>query len=157
MSTLAQRTFEIALSQIGVTEEPKGSNGGPQVTQYLKSIGLGAGHAWCMAFVYWCVNEACKELGLKNPLIKTGGVLHQWNNVKHLRLLPNRSSAIKAGDIFIMDYGRGLGHTGIVGQLSNSVLYTIEGNTNDEGSREGYEVAERQRTITSIKGVIQLP
>lgn len=153
---LSAKALQIALTQLGVSEVPKGSNGGPQVNKYLKSVGLGPGYAWCMAFVYWCVNEAAKELDRKNPLVKTAGVLLQWNSV-NLRLLPARSSAVKPGDIFIMQFAHGLGHTGFVEKVGKGIIYTIEGNTNDDGSREGYEVARRQRSITTIKGFIQLP
>jgi hypothetical protein len=36
-------------------------------------------------------------------------------------------------------------HTGIVLEANNDFYHTIEGNTNDEGSREGYEVCKRIR------------
>lgn len=155
--TLAQRSLQIALSQVGVSEMPKGSNGGPEVTMYLKRVGLGAGNPWCMAFVYWCVDEACKELGMKNPLLKTGHVLHQYNNTT-LRKLPKTSRGIKPGDIGVMKIGNaGAGHVFFIKGVGGSVVGTVEGNTNDEGSREGYEVAERLRPISSLHGVIQLP
>ncbi|RXK57565.1 CHAP domain-containing protein [Lacibacter luteus] len=154
---LAQASLRYAISQLGVKEEPIGSNGGPQVTQYLKSVGLGAGHPWCMAFVYWNVNKACADLNLKNPLLRTGHVLHQYNNTSCKRI-PARSSAVKPGDIFIMKIGsKGAGHTGFIEEVKNGYFITIEGNTNDEGSREGYEVCRRQRSISSIHAIIQLP
>lgn len=153
--TLSENSLEVAFSQVGVTEEPKGSNGGPQVTQYLKSVGLNAGFPWCMAFVYWCVNKAAADMLIKNPLVKTGGVLRQWEEVK-LRKIPNRSKAIKPGDIFILRFAHGTGHTGFVEKIENGIVYTVEGNTNDDGSREGYEVAKRKRTLSSIFGFIQL-
>jgi hypothetical protein len=155
METLAAKALAKAIAQLGVQEVPKNSNSGPQVNAYLKRIGLGPGYAWCMAFVYWCVDEAANELKLKNPLVKTGGVMLQYNTTK-LRKLPNRSKGIKAGDIFIMEFANGTGHTGIVEKVGKGLVYTIEGNTNDEGSRDGYEVARRERTISSIKGFIQL-
>lgn len=153
--TLAERSLQIAISQLGVSEQPKGSNSGPEVNQYLKSVGLGKGYAWCMAFVYWCVNKAAGEMGIQNPLVKTGGVLHQFNHTT-LRKLPNRSAGVKPGDIFIMQFGDGTGHTGFVEKVENGIVTTIEGNTNDDGSREGYEVARRQRPISSIKSFIQI-
>lgn len=156
MKNLSDKVLEIASGQLGVEEEPKGSNSGPEVNQYLASVGLGKGNPWCMAFVYWCVNEAAKQQAVKNPLVKTGSVLDQWKRTK-LRLLPARSGGIKPGDIFIMDFGGGKGHTGFIEMIENGIAHTIEGNTNDEGGREGYEVCRRQRTITSFKGVIQLP
>lgn len=153
---LAEKTLQIALGHEGVSEHPKGSNSGPEVDIYLKSVGLKKGNPWCMAFVYWCVNTACKDLNIKNPLLKTGSVLKQWNETE-LRKFPSRASAVKPGDIFIMEFSKGMGHTGIVEKVAGGLVHTIEGNTNDDGSREGYEVARRQRTITSIKGFIQLP
>ena len=44
-------------------------------------------------------------------------------------------------------------HTGIAtkstGTLKNLVFHTIEGNTNDDGVREGYEACERKRSLAS--------
>jgi hypothetical protein len=153
--TLAIKSLEIALAQEGVSEEPKGSNSGPVVNQYLKSVGLGKGYPWCMAFVYWCVGKAANMLEVKNPLVKTGGVMLQWNTT-NLRKLPKTSKGIKPGDIFIMEFPGGTGHTGFVEKVEGKVVYTIEGNTNDDGSREGYEVARRERPLSSFKGFIQL-
>jgi hypothetical protein len=109
-----------------------------------------------MAFVYWCVGKATDMLEVKNPLFKTGIVMIQYNTT-NLRKLPKTSKAIKPGDIFIMEFGHGTGHTGFVEKVEGSVVHTIEGNTNDDGSREGYEVAKRERPLSSFKGFIQLP
>jgi CHAP domain len=152
---LAQEVITVAQSQLGVSEVPKGSNSGKQVNAYLRSVDLAAGNPWCMAFVYWCVDKAAENIGVKNLLVKTGSCLHQYNNTT-LRKIPNRSKAIKAGDIFIMEFKGGTGHTGFVTKVTGGLIETIEGNTNDDGSREGYEVAKRTRTISSIKGFIQL-
>lgn len=151
--TLNYLSLKIAQSQNGVQEVPRNSNAGPAVESYLKSVGLGKGYSWCMAFVYWCVKEAAKQLNTASPLVKTAGVLRQWNevapNMKYVK--PN------VGDIFIMDYGKGQGHTGFVVELlPNGNLKTIEGNTNDEGSREGYEVCYRTRKQSQIKGYIRI-
>lgn len=151
--TIAQRILSVAQSQLGVSEVPKGSNKGP-VEKYLKAVGLPGGHAWCMAFVYWCVNEACKEAGIKNPLHATGGVLAQWNAApKALKV-----KTPQPGDIFIMDFGKGMGHTGIVTKVDKGRIFTIEGNSNDDGSREGYEVCRKPggRTIAGIKGFLRV-
>jgi len=153
--TLAQRSLEIALSQESISEQPPGSNAGPEVSAYLKSAGISPGYPWCMAFVYWCVDKAAAELRLQNPLIRTGAVMLQWNTVK-LRKLPKTARAVLPGDIFIMQFGHGTGHTGFVEKIETGMIHTIEGNTNDDGSREGYEVARRTRPISSIYGFIQL-
>lgn len=53
-----------------------------------------------------------------------------------------------------MDFCKGTGHTGFVERVDGSNIHTIEGNTNDEGSREGYEVARRVRQLKSFKGFL---
>lgn len=149
---LAQSSLEVATRQIGVTEIPKGSNAGPEVEIYLKSVGLTKGYSWCMAFVYWCVLEASKKTGIPNPLKKTAGVLSQWNNRPELR---RRNP--EPGFVFIMDYGKGLGHTGFVEKvLPGGKIQTIEGNTNADGSREGYAVCRRIRSISTCKGFLKI-
>lgn len=152
MSTLSVAALAKAVTQLGVAEVPKNSNAGRDVEKYLRSVGLGKGYAWCMAFVYWCASESAKELGVVNPLIKTGGVMRQWNESAKER----RKSAPQVGDVFIMDFGKGTGHTGFVERVDGSNVHTIEGNTNDEGSREGYEVARRVRPLKSFKGFIRI-
>jgi hypothetical protein len=153
MTPLIFKALKIAQSQNGVQESPKGSNAGTAVEKYLKSVGLGKGYAWCMAFVYWSVSEATKQLELTNPLVRTAGVLNQWN-----KIAPKYKKTIPAvGDIFIMDYGKGQGHTGFVVEvLPNGILKTLEGNTNDEGSREGFEVCYKTRKTSAIKGYIRI-
>jgi hypothetical protein len=154
-TSLSKETLFVATTQLDIREE--GNNGGPEVKRYLSVVGLSTGNPWCMSFVYWCVNLAAQKLAIVNPLIKTGGVLDQWNRTT-LRKIPGRSVAgVKPGDIFIMDHGGGKGHTGFVESIKGSIVNTIEGNTNDEGSREGIEVCRRQRSVSEIKGFIQLP
>lgn len=150
MSKLSEKTLQIAITQIGVQEIPKNSNAGADVEKYLKSVGLGKGFSWCMAFVYWCANEASKQLAVPNTLQRTGGVLAMWNAKPLLRV-----KAPQPGDIMILDYGKGLGHTGIVENVVGSYIHTIEGNTNDEGSREGFEVCRRIRKLSTIKGFLR--
>ena len=54
-----------------------------------------------------------------------------------------------------MDFGKGLGHTGLVYKIDENFIYTIEGNTNDSGSREGIMVCFKQRTRKKIKGYLR--
>lgn len=149
--TLAQKTLEIAITQIGVEEIPRNSNSGPEVEIYLKSVGLSKGYSWCMAFVYWCTQKAALQLKVKNPLKRTAGVLDQFNSRPFLIAF-----APQPGDVFIMDLGKGLGHTGIVEKIIGNTVYTVEGNTNTEGGREGYKVCRKKRDIKTIKAFLRL-
>lgn len=152
--SLGTNTLSIARSQLGCKEEPKGSNWGKDVQKYLGSVGITFPAAWCMAFVYWCTEQAAKELKVKNPLVKTGGVMMQWNKIPASMKVKDP----KPGDIFIMDFGAGKGHTGFVSAVKGSRIETVEGNSNDEGSREGFEVCRKPggRPMASIKGYIRL-
>lgn len=161
MSNLSAKALEIAISQVGKEENPRGSNWGKTgdpVPGYLASVGINFPASWCMAFMYWCVDQAVKQLAptgtIKfinalqsyNPLYHTGGVLQQWKCIREQYRMPQAGSSPQPGDIFIMDLGHGLGHTGMVESVdSDGTLHTIEGNTNDTGSREGYEVAKKIR------------
>jgi hypothetical protein len=164
---LLGKVLEAARGEIGTMEDPLGSNRGPRVDQYLSCCGLNpaSGHfPWCAGFVYFCYNEATKTLGRSNPVVKTGGVLAHWNKAGQqgiARVTANQAmnnpSLVKPGHIFIMDFGKGAGHTGLVEQVTGGKLVTIEGNTNDGGSREGIGVFRRtQRKVVQVnKGFIE--
>ncbi len=149
---LADRILSVAKSQLGNAEIPKGSNWGKHVQKYLASVGINFPASWCMSFVYWCVNEACKEAGVENVLFKSGGVLNVWSNTPKTM----RQTTPKRGDIFIMDFGGGKGHTGFVASVAGDRIQTIEGNAAPEnGGREGYIVCRKDRKIVSCKGFLR--
>lgn len=140
--------IQVAVAEIGKQEIPKGSNWGTDVKKYLNSVGINFPASWCMAFVYYC----CKTANPLTKLPKSGGVLAVWNKAdKSIKF-----TKPVAGDVFIMDFGKGLGHTGFVESVNGEFINTIEGNTNDEGSREGYEVCRRARKISACKGFIRV-
>jgi hypothetical protein len=150
--SLQTDALKVAVTQLGQHENPFGSNWGKPVQDYLKTVGINFPASWCMAFVYWCYDQTCKEKGIANPLVKSGGVLNCWNSAdKKYRVVGKP----QAGDIFIMDFGKGLGHTGIVEKVDANFVYTIDGNTNDSGSREGIEVCRKQRPKSKIKGYLR--
>lgn len=152
--SLALTALDIAKTQIGLEEIPRGSNWGINIKKYLASVGIDFPASWCMGFVYWCLNEAAKKKGVKNPLIKTGGVLNQWQNIP----VSYKVKTPQPGDIFIMDFGQGHGHTGYVEKVDGNRIETVEGNSNADGSREGYEVCRKPhgRPISSIHGFIRV-
>lgn len=142
--------LQVAILEIGKQENPKGSNWGDDIKKYLHSVGVDFPASWCMAFVYWCVSQ-------ENPinhLVKTAGVLNQWNNIdpKYKVTTP------QPGDIFIMDFGQGHGHTGFVESVEGNILHTIEGNATPlTGSREGFIVCRKNtRIISGCKGFIRI-
>lgn len=149
-----------AIHEIGVTEQPVGSNRGPQVDRYLKSVGLNpatGSYAWCQAFVYWCFNTAAMKMQRTTPLPRTAGVMEHWRRAPSCArkvtaaAALNDPSKIGPGCLFLISSGGGLGHIGFVErvQLGGHVT-TVEGNTNVNGGREGTGVFRRQRRLSAI-------
>lgn len=146
MTPFQQELINQAGSQLGVSEST-GHNDGEAVESYLRSVGLGKGYAWCMAFVYWCAMKAATILDIPNPLYKTGGVEVEWESDRGERI-----SIPEQGCIFFMKHTSGW-HTGIVtGVLPLGKLHTIEGNTNSNGSREGTSVLCKNRNHSDMVG-----
>lgn len=161
-SALLDAVIAKAASQVGVRENPLGSNRGPEVDEYIRAAGLDpskGSFAWCAAFLCWVYREAAAEVGVPNPMPKTAGVLALWNKSGEKGLLrisrklaSQQPELIKPGMFFFLDTGGGTGHVGLVKSVQGVMLRTIEGNTTDKsGSREGIGVFERNaRTISSI-------
>lgn len=147
MSKEQQSVLDIAGKQVGKCEIPAGSNWGPAVQEYLASVGIKFPAAWCASFVYWIHKQA----GLNDRVPKTGGVLRMWHDAAP----QYKFKSPAPGDVFIMDFGKGMGHTGIVTEVCGPLIKTIEGNTNSDGSRDGFEVAKRVRKVASCVGFLR--
>jgi CHAP domain/Putative peptidoglycan binding domain len=150
-----------AASQVGVMEQPKNSNSGPQVDEYLRRAGVpldlpSTSKPWCCAFVYWCFDETAEATGRPNPMVRTAGCLDHWSRAERggHRVAAARAvddpSLIEPGMVFIMDYRAGRGHTGFVEQVAGGILHTIEGNTDASRTREGGGVYRLARKIVDV-------
>ena len=65
-------------------------------------------------------------------------------------------SLVRPGQIFIIDHGRGMGHTGIIEKVEGGFIHTIEGNSNPTGSSNGIGVFQLMRKIVKInRGFIE--
>ncbi len=162
-SGIAGIALQVITSQLGQKEIPHGSNSGPMVNEYLKSVGLNPGYAWCQSLVYWSYNQAALKAGLHNPVVRTAGVMDCWLKTPAASRI-NAADAIAnpqlvlPGYQMILDYGQGTGHTGLVESLNGVSLTTIEGNSNTDGSRDGEMVVRQtKRTLNDkvLKGFIK--
>ena len=154
------KLLDVMISQIGVQEDAAHTNHGEAV-KYQIAAGLpkGGGFPWCQSLVYWSGLQAYGAD--KNPVPKTGGVMDCWNKAKAspaLRTIRKgtpeyAAENIKPGYQFILSLGGGEGHTGIVESIDVQTgnLHTIEGNSNTNGSRDGYEVCRQsKRHMTDV-------
>lgn len=145
MKLLVSQALAIGLSQNGV-REINHSNTGPQVDQYLKAAGEPTGEPWCAAFGVWCIKQACALLGLPYPCIVSGYCPDWFDWGRQHGIL--RTSP-QAGDIGLVDEGNGYHHYFLVVAVGDGFVKTIEGNTNDNGSREGDGVYNRHRPFST--------
>ena len=146
--TYLERVLTVAAAENGVLEDLKTQNQGPRVDEYIRAVGLNPagnpphGYPWCMCFVYWCFEQAAVALGQSNPCVRTAGVVHHWENTKGKRVAGWQAtkdhSLVTAGMVFCKSVSEA--HTGIVCQVTDAGIVTIEGNTNEAGSREGNAV-----------------
>ncbi|WP_081653138.1 peptidoglycan-binding protein [Paraburkholderia graminis] len=172
VAPLLAQAIATAASQEGQMEEPKGQNKGGMVDEYLRAAGLDPNvgtpdsRPWCMCFVFWVFQQASKQLTRGNPVPKTASCHHHWDAAADLpgvhriaakEALEDRS-LVKPGLVFVLDFGGGQGHTGIVETLlPGGPLQTIEGNSNRDGSRNGvgvFRLKRRKLSDAELKGFI---
>lgn len=172
MSTLAtrQKLIDIAAKEIGVTEQPKNSNTGPRVLEYQRATNLpGTKWPYCAAFVCWCIREWGKDPEVLDALKMTAGEFAIWRPqtaaaygfddwAEHNGLLvmdenlhPNHAT-LHTGDIVNYDFS----HVGLLKTDDHDFLYTIEGNTDVSGSRNGGGVYAKKRPRSQARKFIRL-
>lgn len=144
-SELARAAAAIANGQVGVTEQPHGSNSGPMVDKYLACVGQPPGNAWCAAFVCWCILEAADQLGARPSLLKSASALKLWKRNPHLQLPVSELTPDEIPCVAIWDHGGSKGHTGLVVGMDRDHLVTIEGNSDASGSRTGGSVVAQTK------------
>ena len=127
-----------------------GQNKGPWVRLYMDG-NEGPAWPWCAGFVSFLLKQAYRSLGKPLPVQATFScdILAAQGKEKRLFLDEREiqsKNQVKPGSIFLnRRTSTDWVHTGIVIRAGEDVFHTIEGNTNDEGSREGYEVCQRFR------------
>lgn len=144
----AEKLIAEAEKHLQVREET-GNNDGYWVEKYLASTGLGKGYPWCAAFQSY----VHKETGLKAP--RSARVVDWFKEPLWERKDNTYQPEAKPGMVGALYYARlkRYGHILlIVGQDKNN-YYTIEGNTNGAGSREGDGVYRKIRSKSSISAL----
>lgn len=150
--------FKAAQGLVGMTEQ--GENDGPTIRAMLAQVGINEPASWCMAAVQFLYRGAAEKHGIEDPVKPdTAHCLTLWQATPKEKRFPAKDA--QPGDIFIMSFGGGRGHTGIVkaNDRNRSRLETYEGNTNNAGSREGdgffLKEGRTARPYGSIIGVIR--
>jgi hypothetical protein len=153
--TFAELTMAIARQHLAEHPvETGGDNRGPWVRAYMRGND-GPQWLWCAGFVTRIMKVAADTLGVSSPIRGSFSCDALAEQARSSRLLVTgpeleRSSpattGLSGGAIFLVRRTRDdWTHTGFVTAFNDTSIETIEGNTNDEGSRNGYEVCSRFR------------
>ena len=142
-----------------------GENAGPWVRLYTQGR-EGPDWYWCAGFATFCLQQASTTLGVPMP-VPTTLACDDMANHAGSRLLPqpppSQHARITPGSFFLRlapPPARGskprwkYEHTGIVVGADADGLNTIEGNTNDDGSANGYEVCARVRGYPRLDFIV---
>lgn len=135
-----------------------GQNCGPWVRTYMDG-NEGKDWPWCAGFVTFILKQVSAAMGCNPPI---SGSFDCWELARQAK----ENDIFVSGDelnsdtswnrlklcpccIFLVRDGSGhWQHTGFAcGDQCSETVSTIEGNTNDDGSAEGYEVCRRIRSI----------
>ena len=159
--TEKEKVINIALAEVGYVEKETNSNlddktaneGDNNYNKYARDLdniegfynGKKNGYDWCDIFVDWCFVEAFGvDRALKllcQPRKSTGaGCGFSMNFYKEKGQFSKEAK--KGSQIFFTD-GESIYHTGLVYNVDNSKVYTIEGNTN------GGEVAKKSYPLNA--------
>lgn len=151
--TIRQRARVKAFAQATIGQKEISGNLGFQSQEFerlMKEVGWHEGDQWCVYFakLTW-YNRSPDWLKPKIKKSISGSSQQTWENVSKDPAFVV-SKIPKPGDMVIWQtYKNGVGewsgHAGIVTKVGFNDFKTIEGNTNDAGSREGYTVAPKDR------------
>lgn len=135
-----QQIAAIATAELGVAEQPPGSNDGPRIARYrTATAGSGVG-PWCAYFASWVAQQAGVPIGPNGSGLGYVPTVKQWAE-RTGRYIPAGSGAPEVGDLVIFARG-GDGvpdHIGVVtGVSADGSIRTVEGNSSDAVSARSY-------------------
>jgi hypothetical protein len=151
----------IAVAKAHLAQHPRevgGANRGPWVRMYMKG-NEGTPWAWCAGFTTFCMHQASDALSQSSPIKGSFSCDSLAAQAKEAEIFLSESNAshedIPLGSMFLVRRtSTDWTHVGFVSHSSATSYTTIEGNTNDDGDREGYEVCARRRGYSSKDFII---
>ena len=128
-----QAILNAVRNEVGVAEQPPGSNDSPRIAQYRQATaGSGVG-PWCAYFVSWAARQAGVPLGDSGQGFGRVDDVYAWAQ-RTGKAIPAGSGAPQPGDLIVWDE-----HIGVVESVgTDGSINTIEGNSSDRVSRRTY-------------------
>jgi CHAP domain len=133
--TAGQRALAAAQAEVGVAEQPPGSNDSPRIAEYrTATAGSGVG-PWCAYFTSWAAAQAGAPVGEVGQGFGSVSALYDWAQRTGHAIPAGNGVAPSPGDLIVWG-GR---HIGIVESVDpDGSIHTIEGNSSNAVSRRTY-------------------
>lgn len=144
----AQDIIKIARAELGVKENPSGSNKVKYTTNY------GVITAWCVIFLWWCFKQAnASDKFYDGKKCMSCSMLRNWAKPKGQWVTKD----YKPGDLIMFNFSGGTApkHIGICVKNTGSRITTIDGNTGIGNEANGGMVMERTRNIKYVVGAFR--
>lgn len=149
---LSERALIVASVECDVAKVQEISqNDSPRIREYQNTAGAKRNTPWCASFVFWCYVRSGWRLsdGPNHPQSAFGW--RTWS--QKLGICASSIVGAQRGDLAGWINKDGSGHIFFIVKAYRKFLIwhvdTIEGNSNDAGSREGDRVIRRTRRWTS--------
>jgi hypothetical protein len=128
-----QAIVGLVAEEVGVAEQPPGSNDGPRIAQYRQATaGSGVG-PWCAYFVSWAARQAGVPLGDVGQGFGRVDDVWAWAE-RSGKAIPATGAAPHPGDLIVWDE-----HIGVVEAVdADGSIQTVEGNSSDSVARRRY-------------------
>lgn len=125
----------LAAAEVGVKEQPPGSNDSPRIAEYRKSTAGAPGPGpWCAYFASWAAKEAGVPLGNNGQGFASVDQLYAWAQSAGKANPASSGKPPKPGDLIIWDE-----HMGIVESVGpDGSIKTVEGNSSDSVASRTY-------------------
>jgi hypothetical protein len=132
-TSAGQAILNAVRNEVGVAEQPPGSNDSPRIAQYRQATaGSGVG-PWCAYFVSWAARQAGVPLGDSGQGFGRVDDVYAWAQ-RTGKAIPAGTGTPQPGDLIVWDE-----HIGIVESVgADGSINTIEGNSSDRVSRRTY-------------------
>ena len=129
--------------------EVGGNNKGPWVKKYLKPAGLDEGNSWCASFVSWCYLQASNAV---MPFAYCPGARSLLKEFRDNGWAKEPQSGYQPlpGDIVVwwrVQLAGWQGHVGLVHQVKDGMLYTIEGNRSTKVQGFSYVLSRMEKLL----------
>ena len=125
-------------------------------TKYWRDLKFSGyqGQPWCLCFIVWCFVKTFGESKAKSMLFMNNGFTFYTPTAA--QYFKNNNSFFKSpqvGDVIFFKNSQRICHVGIVYQINNNKIYTIEGNTNGGSTLEanGGAVAKKSYSLNYSK------